>query len=67
LKKKSILSVFHYQPLHLSEMGVHFGGRAGQCPVAEDVSERLLRLPFYSGLTSAEQAEVIETIREYTP
>ncbi len=67
LKKKSILSVFHYQPLHLSEMGVHFGGRSGQCPVAEDVSERVLRLPFYNGLTSAEQGEVIETIREYAP
>jgi dTDP-4-amino-4,6-dideoxygalactose transaminase len=30
--------------------------------VTEDVTDRLLRLPFYTGLTGAEQDEVIETI-----
>ena len=29
LKAHGILSVFHYLPLHLSPMGVRFGGRAG--------------------------------------
>jgi dTDP-4-amino-4,6-dideoxygalactose transaminase len=62
LKQKSILAVFHYLPLHLSRMGERFGGRRGQCPVTEDVSDRLLRLPFYTGLTSRDQAEVIEAI-----
>jgi len=33
LKAKGILSVFHYLPLHLSGMGLRFGGRAGDCPV----------------------------------
>jgi dTDP-4-amino-4,6-dideoxygalactose transaminase len=62
LTQKSILAVFHYLPLHLSRMGERFGGRRGQCPVTEDVSDRLLRLPFYTGLTSRDQAEVIEAI-----
>ena len=62
LKGKGILSVFHYLPLHLSEMGVSFGGRQGQCPVTEDVSDRLLRLPFYNRLSEAQQYLVIETI-----
>ena len=31
-----------------SEMGQAFGGQAGDCPVTEDVSDRLLRLPFYN-------------------
>jgi dTDP-4-amino-4,6-dideoxygalactose transaminase len=46
LKRRGILSVFHYLPLHLSEMGVKFGGRPGQCPITESVCDRLLRLPF---------------------
>ena len=62
LKSRGILSVFHYLPLHLSEMGVRFGGRQGQCPVTEDVSDRLLRLPFYNRLSESEQDMVIETV-----
>ncbi len=65
LEKRGINAVFHYQPLHLSAMGRIFGGRAGDCPVTEDISERLLRLPFYNGMTEAEQADVIEAILEF--
>jgi dTDP-4-amino-4,6-dideoxygalactose transaminase len=67
LKSKSILSVFHYLPLHLSEMGLRFGGRPGECPVTEDVSDRLVRLPFYTRLTESEQDLVLETIRGFEP
>ncbi len=62
LKRRGILSVFHYLPLHLSAMGSRFGGRPGQCPVTEYVSDRLLRLPFYNDLTGDEQNEVINAI-----
>jgi len=62
LKSKGILSVFHYLPLNISEMGRRFGGRPGQCPVTEDVSDRLLRLPFYNSLSEPDQDLVIETI-----
>jgi dTDP-4-amino-4,6-dideoxygalactose transaminase len=61
LKAKGILSVFHYLPLHLSAMGRRFGYKEGDCPVTEDVSERLLRLPFYNDL-QAEQQEQICTV-----
>ena len=64
LKSRGILAVFHYLPLHLSDMGRRFGGRPGDCPITEDVSERLLRLPFYNGLTEGDQARVVGTIRE---
>jgi dTDP-4-amino-4,6-dideoxygalactose transaminase len=67
LKRRDILSVFHYLPLHLSEMGRRFGGKVGDCPVTEDVSDRLLRLPFYNDLTEADQQEVIETVRRFSP
>ena len=65
LRARRILAVFHYLPLHLSAMGRRFGGRPGQCPVAEDVSDRLLRFPFYTGLSDAEQDEVIEAIEAF--
>ncbi len=65
LKAHGILSVFHYLPLHLSEMGRRFGGRQGDCPVTKYVSDRLLRLPFYNELTEAEQAYVVAVIKEF--
>jgi len=62
LKEKGILSVFHYQPLHLSDMGRKFGGSPGDCPVTEDVSDKLVRLPFYYSLSDSQQEAVKSTI-----
>jgi len=62
LKERGILGVFHYLPLHLSDMGRKFGGRDGDCPVTEDASDRLLRLPFYNSLTEDDQARVLDAI-----
>jgi dTDP-4-amino-4,6-dideoxygalactose transaminase len=62
LREAGIHAVFHYLPLHLSPMGRRFGGRAGDCPNTEDLSERLVRLPFYNDLTEAEQQRVAERI-----
>jgi len=62
LKGRGIQAVFHYLPLHLSEMGRRFGGRPGDCPVTESVSDRLLRLPCFPGLTGPEQARVVEAM-----
>ena len=64
LRSRGILSVFHYLPLHLSPMGLQFGGKSGDCPVTERVSDCLLRLPFYNGLTAEEQHEVISAVKE---
>jgi len=50
MKKNGIMAVFHYLPLHLSEMGKNFGGKIGDCPVTENISDRLVRLPFYNDL-----------------
>jgi dTDP-4-amino-4,6-dideoxygalactose transaminase len=67
LKSRGILSVFHYLPLHLSDMGRQFGGREGDCPVTEDVSDRLLRLPFYNDLSEEDQEKVVEATLEFEP
>jgi len=60
-----ILAVFHYLPLHLSPMGLRFGGRPGDCPVTEDLAYRLLRLPFFTGMSNSEQSQVIEAVRGF--
>lgn len=68
LKMRGISAVFHYLPLHLSEYASsRWGGKSGDCPIAEDVSERIVRLPFYSGMTEAEQALVVSAVREWRP
>lgn len=63
LKEQGILSVFHYVSLHSSPMGKKFG--AQECPVTEDISSRLLRLPFYNDLTESDQAQVVGAMREF--
>ncbi len=63
LRARNIHAAFHYVPLHTSTMGQRFGGRPGQCPVAESASECLVRLPFYTGMTHSDQGRVIEAVR----
>ena len=67
LREQGIYSVFHYLPLHLSEMGTKFGGKPGDCPVTEEVSDRLVRLPFYNTLTEEDQCRVVEAIERFCP
>jgi dTDP-4-amino-4,6-dideoxygalactose transaminase len=66
LKERGIQAVFHYLPLHLSPMGEKYGGKAGDCPVTEQVSDQLLRLPFYTNLTDEDQMRVIEALKEFS-
>ena len=66
-RDREVLLVFHYQPLHLSEMGRRFGGRPGQHPVAEGVADRLVRLPLYYQLSPTDQVRVIDTITGWRP
>ncbi len=62
LESHGIRSVFHYLPLHLSGMGVRMGGKKGNCPVTEDISDRLIRLPFFNKLTGIEQECIVEAV-----
>jgi dTDP-4-amino-4,6-dideoxygalactose transaminase len=67
LKANGVSAVFHYLPLHLSNMGRKYGGNPGDCPVTEDISDRLLRLPLFNDLTEADQARVVELITAFRP
>jgi dTDP-4-amino-4,6-dideoxygalactose transaminase len=65
LRERGILAVFHYLPLHLSRMGRRHG-RGDACAVAEDVAERLLRLPFYTSMTDEEQDLVVSALEAFS-
>jgi dTDP-4-amino-4,6-dideoxygalactose transaminase len=67
LRSFGIHAVFHYQPLHLTPMGRQLGGRPGQCPVAESVADRLVRLPFFIDLSLGDQERVIDAVRSFHP
>ncbi len=65
LKARGITAVFHYLPLHLSPMGEKYGGKPGDCPVTERISDQLIRLPFYTNMTADEQKTVIAALKEF--
>jgi len=65
LKQHQISAVFHYLPLHLSDMGRRFGGKPGDCPVTEDLSDRLLRLPLYRGLADEDLARIVRALHDW--
>lgn len=65
LKASGILAVFHYLPLHLSEFARQWGGRAGDCPVTEAVSDQLLRLPLFYSMSDEQQSCVIDAITSF--
>lgn len=65
LKENEIWAVFHYLPLHKSDMGRKLGGEQYHCPVTESVSERLVRLPFFNDIKEEELEKIAETIQSY--
>jgi len=66
MRRRGVLGVFHYVPLHLSRIGRDLGGKEGDCPVTEDRSARLVRLPFFTGMTPLEQERVIEVVTDFS-
>ena len=66
LKEHEIYATFHYLPLNLSPMGQRFGGQVGQCPITEDISNRLVRLPLFVDLDLKSQERVIKNVLNFT-
>ncbi|PWU11018.1 MAG: dTDP-4-amino-4,6-dideoxygalactose transaminase [Verrucomicrobia bacterium] len=66
LKAAGILAVFHYHPLHLSEMGRKLTKQSQMCPVCEDIHDRILRLPFYNSMTDGQQTYILETLLKFS-
>jgi|WetSurMetagenome_2_1015567.scaffolds.fasta_scaffold00781_12 dTDP-4-amino-4,6-dideoxygalactose transaminase len=65
LKLKSILSLFHYVPLHSSPAGIKYGRVGGKMTITENISERILRLPMYYEMTDGDTERVVEAVVEF--
>jgi dTDP-4-amino-4,6-dideoxygalactose transaminase len=63
LKRHGIGGVFHYVPLHDSPAGKQYGRAAGNLPVTMDVSERLVRMPFWVGVDQSFE-QIVRTADE---
>jgi len=61
LADAQIPTAIHYpKPLHLQAGYAQYGGKPGDCPVAEAVANEVISLPMSAFLTDAEQTFVIE-------
>ena len=67
LKSKGITAPFHYQSLHLSDMGIKYGGKPGACPVTEKMSDCLVRLPLWNKMSPEQVETVIGTLLGFRP
>lgn len=64
LKQQGINSVFHYVPLHSSPAGKRYARTHGDLTNTEYLSDRLLRLPLWVGLSEQEISTVIDKTRD---
>lgn len=62
LSAKGVHATFHYVPLHSSSAGRRFGSHPTACPVTDDISGRLLRLPFFTDIDDAEIDRVVAAL-----
>jgi dTDP-4-amino-4,6-dideoxygalactose transaminase len=68
LSENGVQAAFHYQPLHVAPAGVRYGRVAPSgCPVTEEISDRLVRIPLYPDLDDVEMARVIDAVQTYRP
>jgi dTDP-4-amino-4,6-dideoxygalactose transaminase len=65
LKASGIGAATHYLPLHLSTMGRKMDGQVGDCPITENVCDRLIRLPLHSGLNSESLEKVVSAVTSF--
>jgi dTDP-4-amino-4,6-dideoxygalactose transaminase len=64
LNENNINAVFHYVPLHSSAAGRRYTRSVGDLARTTDVSERLLRLPLWAGMSGAQVRRVIDSVHE---
>lgn len=66
LSENKIGTKVYFYPVHLTHFyKSQFGYRGGELPVTERISDQVLSLPMFPGLTTDEMDYVIETIRKY--
>ena len=64
MRQGGINPIFHYIPLHSSPAGEKFGRTVDDLFVTNEISERLVRLPLWSGMTEDDINLVVATAYE---
>jgi dTDP-4-amino-4,6-dideoxygalactose transaminase len=62
MRRDGVNPTFHYVPLHSSPAGIRFADCESACPVTDDISARLLRLPFYNDMTADDVERVVSSL-----
>ena len=62
LKENGIHAVFHYVPLHSSPAGLRLGRAHGDLALTTSLSQRLIRLPMWVGLSEVQQQRVCDAL-----
>ena len=65
LAERGISAVFHYIPLHSSPAGLRYGRAEGDFSVTSSVSDRLLRLPLWAGMSADEIDRVLDGVQTF--
>ena len=66
LRDCGILTVKHYPiPMHLQPCYAELGIKEGDLPIAEEISNTVLSLPMYYGMTQEEVSYVIEMLNKF--
>lgn len=63
LKEQGIGAVFHYIPLYSAPAGLRFGRAHGDMKVTDDIWSRLIRLPLWPDMTSADIERVLDGVK----
>jgi dTDP-4-amino-4,6-dideoxygalactose transaminase len=63
MRSSGIHCVFHYIPLHSAPVGLRVGRTAGELPITDDASDRLVRLPLW--LPDMDQQRVIDAVEAF--
>lgn len=65
LREKKVLAVFHYVPLHTSDAGKRFGVFHGRDVNTTSLSERIVRLPLFFGISDEDQEYIIGCVKNF--
>lgn len=63
MKGDGVHALFHYVPLHSSPAGKRFGRAHGELTQTDQLSERIVRLPIWIGMSESDQERVVDTLK----
>lgn len=67
LRQREVASVFHYQPLHRSPVGVTLQEDTRHCVNSDNASQTLARLPMFTGMSEEQQDQVVAAVLSFRP